>query len=229
MHAGQRPRWQSWKSIGLLGVALRAKPRDTAVSVHPVVRVGLALQARDFSGLGARIFSQDIPVVLCVSDDFEGHFCFCHAPLCTQFAQKRTRVSAARVLYGPVCPSRAVTFRTYSTRALRQSWANGGSRNVFGRRSDRSGDHVLRADRVIHAQPAASVGSGRWLAREHWGVEMILVTGSILAREESFHDVRRSSLEHVERSRKEPRLYFPRRARRLPKSLVLFLLRAMGG
>ena len=33
---------------------------------------------------------------------------------------------------------------------------------------------------------------------------MILVTGSILAREDSFADVRRLSLEHVERSRKEP-------------------------
>jgi quinol monooxygenase YgiN len=33
---------------------------------------------------------------------------------------------------------------------------------------------------------------------------MILVTGSILAREETFDDVLRSCLEHVERSRKEP-------------------------
>jgi len=33
---------------------------------------------------------------------------------------------------------------------------------------------------------------------------MIIVTGSILAREDSFDDVLRSCLEHVERSRKEP-------------------------
>jgi quinol monooxygenase YgiN len=33
---------------------------------------------------------------------------------------------------------------------------------------------------------------------------MILVTGSILAREECFDEVLRLSLEHVERSRKEP-------------------------
>lgn len=33
---------------------------------------------------------------------------------------------------------------------------------------------------------------------------MILVTGSILAREDSFEEVLRLSLEHVERSRKEP-------------------------
>jgi quinol monooxygenase YgiN len=33
---------------------------------------------------------------------------------------------------------------------------------------------------------------------------MILVTGSILTREDTFDDVLRSCLEHVERSRKEP-------------------------
>jgi quinol monooxygenase YgiN len=33
---------------------------------------------------------------------------------------------------------------------------------------------------------------------------MILVTGSVLARGESFDDVLRLSMEHVERSRKEP-------------------------
>ena len=86
MRAGQSPLWLCWKAIGLLGVTLRAKPRDTAVSVHPVVGVGFAFQAGDFPGFDARIFSQDVPVVLCVSDDFEGYFCFCHAPLCTQFA-----------------------------------------------------------------------------------------------------------------------------------------------
>jgi quinol monooxygenase YgiN len=36
------------------------------------------------------------------------------------------------------------------------------------------------------------------------GERMILVTGSILAREDTFDDVLRSCLEHVERSRKEP-------------------------
>jgi quinol monooxygenase YgiN len=36
------------------------------------------------------------------------------------------------------------------------------------------------------------------------GERMIIVTGSIIAREDSFDDVLRSSLEHVERSRKEP-------------------------
>jgi quinol monooxygenase YgiN len=37
---------------------------------------------------------------------------------------------------------------------------------------------------------------------------MILVTGSILARQEAFDDVLRLSLEHVERSRKEPGCVF---------------------
>jgi hypothetical protein len=47
-------------------------------------------------------------------------------------------------------------------------------------------------------------GAGGRLAREHRGGEMILVTGSIVAREEAFDDVLRACLEHVERSRKEP-------------------------
>jgi quinol monooxygenase YgiN len=36
------------------------------------------------------------------------------------------------------------------------------------------------------------------------GIDVIVVTGSILAREDSFDDVLRSCIEHVERSRKEP-------------------------
>jgi quinol monooxygenase YgiN len=40
--------------------------------------------------------------------------------------------------------------------------------------------------------------------RSATGERMILVTGSILAREEAFDDVLRACLEHVERSRKEP-------------------------
>jgi hypothetical protein len=35
------------------------------------------------------------------------------------------------------------------------------------------------------------------------GKRMILVTGSIIAREDAFDDVLRSCLEHVERSRKD--------------------------
>ena len=36
------------------------------------------------------------------------------------------------------------------------------------------------------------------------GGQMIVVTGSVTARQDSFDDVRRLSLEHVHRSRKEP-------------------------
>ena len=45
--------------------------------------------------------------------------------------------------------------------------------------------------------------SGRGLMRER-GPDMILVTGSILAREDSFDEVLHSCLQHVERSRNEP-------------------------
>jgi quinol monooxygenase YgiN len=42
------------------------------------------------------------------------------------------------------------------------------------------------------------------LSIELWGIKMILVTGSILAREDAFDEVLTSCLEHVERSRAEP-------------------------
>jgi quinol monooxygenase YgiN len=47
-------------------------------------------------------------------------------------------------------------------------------------------------------QPALAKRGG------HEGECMILVTGSILAREDTFDDVLRACLEHVERSRQEP-------------------------
>jgi quinol monooxygenase YgiN len=48
------------------------------------------------------------------------------------------------------------------------------------------------------------LSEGRRLVDADGGLGMILVTGSILAREDTFDDVLRSCLEHVERSRKEP-------------------------
>ena len=45
---------------------------------------------------------------------------------------------------------------------------------------------------------------GRLAGARQRGLDMIIVTGSILAREDTFDDVLRSCLEHVERSRKEP-------------------------
>jgi quinol monooxygenase YgiN len=42
-------------------------------------------------------------------------------------------------------------------------------------------------------------GNGKWR-----GNSMIMVTGSVTAREDSFDEVRRLSLEHVHRSRREP-------------------------
>jgi quinol monooxygenase YgiN len=40
--------------------------------------------------------------------------------------------------------------------------------------------------------------------RKQWEDRMIVVTGSVTARVDSFDEVRRLSLEHVHRSRKEP-------------------------
>jgi quinol monooxygenase YgiN len=40
--------------------------------------------------------------------------------------------------------------------------------------------------------------------RKRKGEEMIVVTGSVTAREETFNEVRKLSLEHVHRSRNEP-------------------------
>src|SRR5947209_1269379 len=52
--------------------------------------------------------------------------------------------------------------------------------------------------------PGVGVSSSPLLKVVGEAVAMILVTGSILAREDSFDEVLRLSLEHVARSRKEP-------------------------
>jgi quinol monooxygenase YgiN len=44
-----------------------------------------------------------------------------------------------------------------------------------------------------------ATGNGKWR-----GNSMIMVTGSVTARQDSFDEVRRLSLEHVHRSRQEP-------------------------
>jgi hypothetical protein len=67
----------------LFGVTLRAQPSNAAIAIHPVINVGFAFQAGNFPGIGAGILSHNIPVVLCVSNGFECHFCFCHDLLCT--------------------------------------------------------------------------------------------------------------------------------------------------
>jgi hypothetical protein len=82
------------KATGSLSVALRAEPGDLAVSVHPIINVGLALETGDFSWFGAWVLSDDSPVIIRVTNGFEGHFGFCHAALCRQCPQKRTRLAA---------------------------------------------------------------------------------------------------------------------------------------
>jgi quinol monooxygenase YgiN len=58
---------------------------------------------------------------------------------------------------------------------------------------------------ALSAAGATTETAGEWLCRRMLGsIEMILVTGSILAHEHCFDEVLRSCLEHVERSRKEP-------------------------
>ena len=42
------------EASGSLGVALSAEPSDTTISVHPVINIGLAVKAGDFSGFSAR-------------------------------------------------------------------------------------------------------------------------------------------------------------------------------
>jgi hypothetical protein len=92
MHAWAKLKGDALESYritsGSLGVTLRAQPGDAAVAVHPVIDIGFAFQAGDFTGVGARVFSHDIPVVVCVPDGFEGYFCFCHALLCRLSGKK---------------------------------------------------------------------------------------------------------------------------------------------
>ena len=77
------------EASGSLSVSLTAEPSDTTISVHPVVDIGLAAKAGDFSGFSARVLSHDNPVVVRVTDRSEDHFCFCHAALSRHLSQKR--------------------------------------------------------------------------------------------------------------------------------------------
>ena len=73
---------------GSLGVALTPQPTDTPITIHPIIDIGLAVKARDFPGLGARVLGYDSPIIFRLSDRSEGHFCFCHETLCNRSAQK---------------------------------------------------------------------------------------------------------------------------------------------
>jgi hypothetical protein len=66
------------EATGSLSVSLRAEPRDLAVSVHPIVNVGLALETPDFSWFGACVLGDDRPIIIRVMNRLERHFCFCH-------------------------------------------------------------------------------------------------------------------------------------------------------
>jgi hypothetical protein len=72
----------------LLGVTLRAKPRDLAFPVHPLIDLGLARETGDFSWFQARVFRDDFPIIFGVALWAKGYFCFCHGALCTISTQK---------------------------------------------------------------------------------------------------------------------------------------------
>lgn len=87
---------------GSLGVALTPQPTDTPITIHPIIDIGLAVKARDFPGLGARVLGYDSPIIFRLSDRSEGHFCFCHETLCNRSAQKTNtspRTSCSVVLF----------------------------------------------------------------------------------------------------------------------------------
>jgi hypothetical protein len=73
---------------GSLGIALGAQPTDASIAVHPIIDIGLAVKAGDFSGFSAGVLSHDSPVVVRLTDSSESHSCFCHDTLCRQYVQK---------------------------------------------------------------------------------------------------------------------------------------------
>ena len=61
-----------------LRVALRSQPVDAAGSLQPFVDFGFALEPFDIPGLDARIFSEDLPIILGDALHFEGDSGFGH-------------------------------------------------------------------------------------------------------------------------------------------------------
>jgi len=61
-----------------LRVALRPQPIDAAGSLQPFVDVGFALEPFDIPGFDARIFSEDLPILLGDALHFEGDSGFGH-------------------------------------------------------------------------------------------------------------------------------------------------------
>jgi hypothetical protein len=61
-----------------LRITLRPQPIDAAGSLQPFVDVGFALETLDIAGIGARIFSEDLPIVLGDPLHFEGDSGFAH-------------------------------------------------------------------------------------------------------------------------------------------------------
>ena len=89
-----------------LGVALGSQPVYTAGSLHPFVDLGFALEAFDISGFCARIFGEDLPIVLCYPLHFEGDFGVCsYRRICAVWPRPQALIGAAK---GPTSQSPAV-------------------------------------------------------------------------------------------------------------------------
>src|SRR5580692_1644038 len=74
---------QGVRNASSLRVALRSEPIDAAGSLQPFVDVGFALEPFDISRFDARIFSEDLPIILVDPLHFEGDSGFGHT---TQYA-----------------------------------------------------------------------------------------------------------------------------------------------
>ena len=55
-------------------VTLGSEPRDSTLSIHPIVDFGLDCEARDFARFCAWVLGDDSPVAFRVTDWFENHF-----------------------------------------------------------------------------------------------------------------------------------------------------------
>jgi hypothetical protein len=110
--------------------------------------------------------------------------------------------------------------------------------NVYGW-FDRAERGIYRPDRCRTRRAETLAAAANRLCRrrrfnsirgrnQNGGRTMIVVTGSVTAREDSLAEVRQLSLEHVHRSRKETGMHLARRACRLRESAAAGVHRAVG-
>jgi hypothetical protein len=92
----------------LLGVTLRAEPREAAVSVRPLVNFDFAFKPFDSNGLHTGTFGQDMPIALGNTIGFKAYFGFCHSGFADDSEQhqrsKRNGQQAADMLAHATVP-----------------------------------------------------------------------------------------------------------------------------